>query len=187
MVAADRYAELLADEIVASVQADPPPGLLARVVIRWFEGPGYLTIHALGTDEEAAVAAEDAWHPLEWPNRDREIGRVDAIVAQPDLAAAAAGLADELDGGSWPWDEQPEPLIAAAAGIAERLRDAGVTVADHFAVGVCHFEGWGSEESVPRINPDHVVDVLRQRGVQPGARARRRRLFSRSRAPRRAP
>ncbi|MFP5363501.1 MAG: hypothetical protein ACLGI5_12320 [Thermoleophilia bacterium] len=184
--AAEGYAELLADGIVASVEADPPPGLPARIVIRWFEGPGYLTVHALGADEEPAVAAEDAWHPLEWPNREREIGRVDAIVAQPDLAAAAASLGDELDGGSWPWDEQPEPLIAAAARIPGLLRDAGVAVAGHFAVGVCHFEGWGCEESVPRINPDHVVDALRQRGIEPGAR-RRRRLFSRSRALRRAP
>lgn len=185
MVPADRYAELLGQAIAASVETDPPPGLLARVVIRWFEGPRYLTIHALGTDEEPAVAADDAWHPLEWPNTDREIDRVDAVFAQPGLAAAAEALADELDGGAWPWDEQPEPLVAAAARIPALLHDAGVTVADHFAVGVCHFEGWGNEESVPRINPDHVVDVLRQRGVEPGARRSRRRLFSRPRAPRR--
>lgn len=167
MVAADRYAELLADGIAASVRADPPPGRLARVVIRWFEGPDYLTVHALGTDEESAVADDDAWYPLEWPNESREIGRVDAIFAQPDLAAAAEALADELDDGAWPWDRQPEPLLAAATRLPAILRDAGMSVAEHFAVGVCHFEGWGNEESVPRINSAHVVDVLRQRGLEP--------------------
>ena len=167
MRAADRYAELLAHGIVASVQAEPPPGRLARIVIRWFEGPDYLTIHALGTDEEPGIATDDAWAPLEWPNEAREIERVDAILAQPDLAAAAKSLADDLDDGSWSWEEQPEPLLAAAARIPALLRDAGVTVADHFAVGVCHFEGWGNEQSVPRVNAANVVDLLRRRGIEP--------------------
>jgi len=42
------YAEVLAAAIVASLRVDPPPGSPARVVIRWFEGPDYLTVHALG-------------------------------------------------------------------------------------------------------------------------------------------
>ncbi|CAA9524611.1 MAG: hypothetical protein AVDCRST_MAG67-3520 [uncultured Solirubrobacteraceae bacterium] len=93
MAAADTYVELLAQGIVASIHGDPPPGLPARVVIRWFDGPAYLTIHVLGTDEEPGVAADDAWSPLEWPNATREIERAGVVLAQPGLAAAVDALA----------------------------------------------------------------------------------------------
>jgi len=169
MSASSRYAEELALAIVASMRADPPPGLPARVVIRWFEGPDYLTIHVLGTDEEGAVALDDAWYPLEWPNEPREIQRVDAMFEDPNLAAAASDLAAALEDESWPWgDAQPEPLVEAAAKIRELIQEGGIAVAEHFAVGVCHFEGWGNDDSVPRANPRDVVDLLRERGHDPG-------------------
>ncbi|MEO6350862.1 MAG: hypothetical protein ABIP53_09435, partial [Candidatus Limnocylindrales bacterium] len=116
MTASLRYAEELAWAIVASMRRDPPPGLPARVVIRWFEGPDYLTVHVLGTAEEGKVALDDAWYPLEWPNEPREIRRADAIVDEPNVAAAALDLKDELEDESWPWGgAQPEPLVNAAA------------------------------------------------------------------------
>lgn len=153
--------------MVASLRADPPPGMPARVVIRWFEGPDYLTIHALGTEEERDVPADDAWYPLEWPNEPREIERVDAIFENEAVAAAAASLAAELEEDWFGSETQPEPLVAAAAMVREQLQDAGVALPDHFAVGVCHFEGWGAEDSVPRANPEAVVELLRQRGLEP--------------------
>lgn len=173
MPAAAAYAESLAAAIVASLRADPPPGSPARVVIRWFEGPGYLTVHALGTDEEADVPAADAWLALEWANAAREITRVDAIFADPTLSSAAAALAAELEDGSWSWDAQPEPLVQAAARVRQLLADLDVEIPDHFAVGVSHFEGWGSEDSVPRANPETVLAHLRKRGIEPGGRRRR--------------
>ena len=139
------------------------------MVIRWFEGPGYLTVHALGTAEEADVSAADAWLPLEWPNNRREITRVDTIFEDQTLSAAAAALAAELDDASWPWETQPpEPLVQAAARVRQLLADAGVDVAAHFAVGVCHFEGWGLEESVPRANLKPTLELLREQGIEPG-------------------
>ena len=168
MSAAPRYAESLATAIVRSLLAQPPPGMPTRVVIRWFEGPSYLTIHALGTDEEGSVSPDDAWYPLEWPNEPREIDRVDAILQDEDVAAAAAALESELGDDGWAWGEaQPQPLVAAAALVCERLRSEGVPLPDHFAVGVCHFEGWGAANSVPRANPQAVVELLRQRGLEP--------------------
>jgi hypothetical protein len=43
----------------------------------------------------------------------------------------------------------------------------GCPLPDHFAVGVCHFEGWGAAESVPRANPTAVAALLRQRELEP--------------------
>jgi pyruvate/2-oxoglutarate dehydrogenase complex dihydrolipoamide acyltransferase (E2) component len=163
-----RYSEALAEAIVSSLRADPPPGLPARVVIRWFDGPGYLTIHALGTEEEAELPGEDAWNPLEWPNSSREIGRADGILEEQSVAAAAAALAADLEEGAWPWTSQPEPLILAASKVRDRLQETGIDVPDHFAVGVTHFEGWGAEDSVPRSNPEAVLRVLSARGLEPG-------------------
>jgi hypothetical protein len=162
------YAEALARGIVASLRAAPPAGVPVRVVIRWFEGPDYLTIHALGTDEENDVPADDAWYPLEWPNEPREIERVDSILEEPQLAAAAVALKGELDDEQWEWeDAQPEALVKAAARVRDLVEEAGVGVAAHFTVGVCHFEGWGNANSVPRANPHAVVELLRERGLDP--------------------
>jgi hypothetical protein len=88
-----RYAAALAAAVVASLRTNPPPGVPVRVVIRWFEGPDYLTIHALGSDEEAEVPADDAWYPLEWPNEPREIERATAILEDDAVATTAAALA----------------------------------------------------------------------------------------------
>lgn len=68
---------------------------------------------------------------------------------------------------SWPWDAQPEPLIAAAAAVRSRVADAGLPVTEHFAVAVTHFEGWGAEVSVPAANPDGVVRRLSELGLDP--------------------
>ena len=112
--AEQEYAHALAAAIVASLQRDPVEGKLARLVIRWFEGPDYLTIHALGTDDEPNVSNEDAWYPLEWPNEEREITRVDGVMQDESLARSVERLTAELGDGGWEWDAQPEPLIAAA-------------------------------------------------------------------------
>jgi hypothetical protein len=162
-----RYSEALAEAIVASLRSNPPSGLPARLVIRWFDAPGYLTVHVLGTEEEAELRAEDAWYPLEWPNSSREIGRADGILEDKSVAAAAAALAAELEDGAWPWTSQPEPLVLAAIKVRERLQEAGVALPDHFAVGVTHFEGWGAEDSVPRSNAEDVLRLLSARGLEP--------------------
>ena len=61
----DRYAEALAAAIAADLKENPPPGSLVRVVIRWFDGPLYLTIHALGTEQEDDVEPDAAWAHFE--------------------------------------------------------------------------------------------------------------------------
>lgn len=85
--AEEQYATELASAIVASLRERPVSGPLVRVSIRWFEGPDYLTIHALGADDEQEVDADDAWYPLEWPNVDAEIGRADLVLGAPRSAA----------------------------------------------------------------------------------------------------
>jgi hypothetical protein len=166
--AEQRYADALAEAIAASLQRDRVPGDLARVVIRWFEGPDYLTIHGLGTFEEGGVANEDAWYPLEWPNEERETDRVDGVMADEALAGPVEELASELGEDGWPWDEQPRALIAAAQKLRELLDSRGIPTAPHFAVGISHFEGWGCADSVPRANPEAVLDLLAERDLLPG-------------------
>jgi hypothetical protein len=165
--AEQEYAHALAAAIVASLQRDPVEGKLARLVIRWFEGPDYLTIHALGTDEEPNVSNEDAWYPLEWPNAAREITRVDGVMQDESLARSVERLAAELDDGGWDWDAQPGPLIAAAQEIHALVEANGIPVAPHFASGVSHFEGWGPHESVARANPEPVLARLAQGDLLP--------------------
>jgi hypothetical protein len=165
--AEQRYADALADAIAESLRRDRVPGDLSRLIIRWFEGPGYLTIHALATSEEGDVANEDAWYPLEWPNEEREIDRVDGVMEDEALASAVEELAAELDEDGWSWDEQPAALIGAAQKLRDLLESGGIPTAPHFAVGISHFEGWGSADSVPRANPQAVLDLLAERGLLP--------------------
>ena len=168
MTAAEQeYADALARAIVQSVKVDSPPGDLVRIIIRWFEGPDYLTVHALGSDEEGEVAPGDAWYPLEWRNEDREINRIDTVMEDARLARAVESLATELGEDGWSWDEQPAALIAAGSEIRRLVEEARLPVAAHFAIGVCHFEGWGATESVPRANPQAVVAALHGRGLAP--------------------
>jgi hypothetical protein len=166
--AEEKYADALASAVAVSLQRDPVAGGLARLVIRWFEGPDYLTIHALGTEEERAVPSDEAWYPLEWPNADREIDRVDVIMQDESVVDAVEKLSAELEGGSWPWDEQPAPLVAAAQRLRRLVESSGVPTAPHFAIGTSHFEGWGPGDSVPRVNPRPVLDLLAERGLDPG-------------------
>jgi len=165
--AEDMYADALAGSITASLERDPVQGELARVVIRWFEGPGYLTIHALGTEDECDVPADDAWYPLEWPNEEHEIDRVDAVMRDEALTGVIEVLATEMRDEGWSWDEQPQPLIAAALKLRQAVEAAGLPTASHFAVGVSHFEGWGAEDSVPRVNPSATLTLLGERGLLP--------------------
>jgi hypothetical protein len=165
--AEQEYAQALAAAIVASLQRDPVEGKLARLVIRWFEGPDYLTIHALGTDEEPDVSNEDAWYPLEWPNEAREIARVDGVMQDEAFAHSVDRLTAELGDSGWNWDAQPEPLIAAAQEIRELVEANDLPVAPHFAAGVSHFEGWGPEESVAKANPPPIVARLAQGDLLP--------------------
>ncbi len=165
----DQYPTALAQAIADDLLQHPVSGDLARVVIRWFDGPLYLTIHALGTDDETGVSPEDAWYPLVWPNLDAEIARADRILAQPPVAATGASVEATLDEGSWDWelDAPPGDLVAAASQVPDALRRAGVPLAEHLAVGVTHFEGWGAEASVPLANEPSVVQALEQRGLLP--------------------
>jgi len=138
--AEQQYADALAAAIVASLQRDSPCGELSRLVIRWFDRPDYLTVHALGTEQERDVRAGDAWYPLEWPNKDREIDRVAAVMQDDALRRAVKQLAGEIGEDGWPWDEQPEPLVAAARMVRELVVLAGIPSASYFAVGVSHFD-----------------------------------------------
>ena len=169
MTAAEQeYADALASAIATSLRRDPVAGHLSRLVIRWFEGPDYLTIHALGTGEERDLPSGDAWYPLEWSNQDREIDRVDAVMQDEALAAAVERLTAELGEDGWSWDEQPAPLIAAARRFRELVQAGGIAAAPHFAVGVSHFEGWGPAESVPRGKPRAGGRATRRAGLAPG-------------------
>ena len=166
------YAEALAAAIVSDLADNPPPGALARVVIRWFDSPLYLTIHALGTEEDD-VDPEDAWAPLEWENCDDEIERADRIVERPDVAAAGEALAATLEDEAFPCDPGsdlgvvPGPLVAAAQGVRAGCERAALPLAPHFAVGVAHFEGFGAEAGVRAANPPETWDLLVARGIEP--------------------
>ena len=166
----DRYAEALAAAICADLVENPPAGALSRVVIRWFEGPLYLMIHALGTDGEEDLEDYDAWSPLEWGNADEEIDRADRIVSRPAVTAAGAALAAPLEEGTWPWEPStpPSPLVAAAQLLRGLCEQSELTLAPHFAVGVAHFEGWGAGASVLAANPKEVWDLLVEHGLDPG-------------------
>jgi hypothetical protein len=152
---------------------NPVPGRLARVVVRWFQNadPLYLTIHALGTDEESGLEDGDAWYPLEWPNVDREIERWDRIVADPAVQAAGHAVADEyaelddMDAGEW---RASPALIEVARRAPEALRAAGVEAADHMLVLAAHFEGGGALRVLQEIRPsERVVAALRRRDELP--------------------
>jgi hypothetical protein len=167
----DRYAEALAAAITADLEAHPRPGGLARVVIRWFEGPLYLTIHALGADEERALDPDDAWLPLEWANVEAELDRADRIVDRPEVQAAGSALEATLEEGSWAWEPgtAPGPLVAAARLVRAACDRATPTPAPHFAVGVSHFEAFGIEASVRAANPPETWRRLEERGIDPVA------------------
>jgi hypothetical protein len=164
----DRYAEALAAAIAADLKENPPPGSLVRVVIRWFDGPLYLTIHALGTEQEDDVEPDAAWEPLEWENSDEEINRADRIVDLPEVKAAGEALATSLEDESWPWEPGSAPAELVEA--ARRLRAAcerSLPLAPHFAVGVAHFEAFGVEASVRQANPAETWDLLAERDLTP--------------------
>ena len=165
--AAEKYADALAAAIAESLQRDPVAGDLVRLIIRWFEGPDYLTIHALGTEEERDVSSEDAWYPLEWPNVERELDRVEAVMQDESLTGAIEELVAEQGDDGWSWEEQPPPLIVAAQKLHDLVESRGIPTAPHFAVGVSHFEGWGPEHSVPRANPQPVLARLADRDLLP--------------------
>jgi len=165
--AEEKYADALAGSIAASLERDPVRGDLSRIVIRWFEGPDYLTIHALGTEDECDVPNEDAWYPLEWPNEEHEIDRVEGVMRDEALTVAVEALAAELGDEGWSWDEQPQPLIAAAQRVRQAIEARPLATASYFAVGVSHFEGWGPEDSVPRSNPSATLTLLGERDLLP--------------------
>ena len=165
--AEEKYADALASSITSSLERDPVRGDLSRLIIRWFEGPDYLTIHALGTEDERDVPNDDAWYPLEWPNVEHEIDRVDAVMQDETLTGAIEVLAAEVGEDGWSWDEQPQPLIATAQKVRELVESTGIPTASHFAVGVSHFEGWGAEDSVPRANPQATLAQLEEQDLLP--------------------
>ena len=161
------YAEALASAIVDSLERLPVSGVLTRVVIRWFDSPDYLTIHALGSDEASEMSDGDAWYPLEWPNEEREIGRVDGVMQDARLASAVRDLVAEVGDDGWDWESQPEPLVTAAKELRRAIEARAIPTESHFAVGVSHFEGPGPAESVPLANPREVVALLAERNELP--------------------
>lgn len=171
--AEEAYIGALLDALVRDLVEHPVPGRLARVVIRWFEktDPLYLTVHALGTDEEDAIEEGDAWYPLEWPNVDREEARADRVVndsgvqaAGPALAAEYAQLDDMQDG---EWRASPA-LIEVARRAPHALAAAGIESADHMLVLAAHFEGGGAAHVMDEVAPPAtVVAALRERDELP--------------------
>ncbi len=103
-----RYVEALLGALVQDLREHPVRGQLARVVVRWFEArdPLYLTIHALGTDQEPAAQGRlrrwigsrrgrrDAWLALEWDNVDEEMERTGRVLSDPAVRAAGAPVAE---------------------------------------------------------------------------------------------
>jgi hypothetical protein len=171
--AEEAYVSALVSALCRDLVEHPVPGRLARVVVRWVENadPLYLTIHALGTAEESDVEGGNAWHPLEWPNLDREEARADRIANDPAFQAAgpalAADYADLHDMEDGEWRASPA-LIEAARRAPEALRSAGVESADHMLVLAAHFEGGGARHVLEAVGPpEEVMRALRERDELP--------------------
>ena len=169
----ESYVSALLDALSRDLVEHPVPGRLARVVVRWHQNaePLYLTIHALGTDEESDVEPGNAWYPLEWPNVDREMPRAERILDDPALQAPGAALADQYadiadwDGGEW---RASPALIEVARRGREAVTSAGVESADHLLVLAANFEGGGASHVLEEIDPPRtVVAVLAERDELP--------------------
>ncbi len=170
----DAYVDALLRALIRDLQEHPVPGALARVVIRWFEAndPLYLTIHALGAEQESGVLAGDEWYPLEWENVDEEMERVDRVLADSAVQATAPAVAklyddrDELVDGEW---QAPPTLVEVARRAREAFIAAGIDVTDHMLLLVAHFEGEGALPVLRQINPPKsVIEALEQRDALPG-------------------
>jgi hypothetical protein len=181
-----RYVDALLGALVRDLRDHPVPGRLARVVVRWFEAsdPLYLTIHALGTDQESAVAGGrrrwggrlrrrpgDAWLPLEWDNVDEEMERTDRVLSDPAVQAAGRAVAElhgerpDLADGEF---RAPPALVELARRARDAFRAADIEVAEHMLLLPSHFEGEGARQVMQQIEPpEAVLAALRARGAVP--------------------
>jgi hypothetical protein len=169
----EAFVSALVGALVRDLGEHPVPGGVARIVIRWFEAddPLYLTVHVLGSDERDGVAAGDAWHPLEWDARDRELERTDRVVEDPAVQAAGAPLEEEY---ADPDDEVDDAyhaspaLIEVARRLPGALREASIPVTDDVLALTSQFEGVGTLNALGRVDPPAaVVAALRERGELP--------------------
>ncbi|MEV4420673.1 hypothetical protein AB0L40_11965 [Patulibacter sp. NPDC049589] len=170
-----RYADAAGEIIAREFQEHPVAGALDRVVVRWFwDGPPtYVTVHGLGLDDPAPDPF-DAWSPLEWPNIAREDGRAERIWVAPEFVAASEGLAERFGRDEFgevtvleatEGEDHVPALIEGLRGLAGRLDALGVRRTPDLAVAVCHFEGWGWEDTLPQLNDPAVLSSLSARGL----------------------
>jgi hypothetical protein len=168
------YAAAFARAIAADVSAHPPVGALARIVVRWFEtdDPLYFTVHALGSEERAAVAAGEAWYPLEWQDVDREMERTGRLSGDAEVLRAGAALRPQYEEAADDADEDGEPgpsaaTVEAVRRLPDALRAAGVELDQHFAVSAAHFEGWGALAVLRRVATPELLAALAARDELP--------------------
>ena len=180
-----RYVDALLAALTRDLQEHPVPGQLARVVVRWFEPAEllYLTIHALGTEQESAVqggrrwggrrkrGGGDAWLPLEWDNLDEEMQRTDRVLGDPAVQAAGPAVAKLYEDLPQLADDEfqaPPALVELARRAREAFAAAGIELAEHMLLLPSHFEGEGALQAMEQIEPpETVVAELRARGALP--------------------
>lgn len=169
--AENAFATAFVDALARDLVRYPAQGQLARIVVRWFrhDQPLYLTVHALGTDDDDAGWP---WHPLEWSNFDSEADdRMDRILVDAPLTEPAAALAEHyaelpvlIDG-----EYRASPaMIELARNSPSALTAAGIDLAPHFLALPVHFEGGGGLRAMELIAPpEHVVLALTSRDELP--------------------
>lgn len=181
-----RYVDALLAALVRDLEEHPVPGQLARVVVRWFEAaePLYLTIHALGTEQESAVRGSrrrwggrrrrgegEAWLPLEWENLAEEMQRTDRVLSDPAVQAAGPAVAKLYEDLPQLVDDEyqaPPALTELARRAREAFAAAGIELAEHMLLLPSHFEGEGALQAFEQIEPPQaVVAALRARGALP--------------------
>ena len=174
-----QFADSFARAVAEDIRAHPAGGPLVRVVVRWDEEtePMHFTVHALGADEADEVAAEDAWYPLEWPNIDHEMERVDRLADDPILQRAAdelkvqyedRGEHEDEDAAAGEWGSGASPaVVEAVRALPEALREAGVPLDEEFVATASHFEGWGALKVLEETADPDVLSALEERDELP--------------------
>lgn len=168
------FATKLAEAIAGDLHDHPAEGALVRIVVRW-EDEGHpleLTVHALGADEREEIEAEWAWNPMEWPDVDRELERVDRVLGFPGLQQAGEALKaqhdaepDEADEPRSPLDgdeplSTPVAVVEAVRELTDALLAVDVSLADDFAATAAHYEGWGALKVLEEVAEDDVLATL---------------------------
>ena len=143
----EAFATALARAFVSDIEAHPPRGALARVVVRWFtwDDPLYFTLHAFGEHDEAAAGNE--WYPLTWSNVDAELQRADRVREDPEVQrtgeALQAAYEDDEDLAEEPVGSPSPPVLDVVRRLPTALE--ALPRMPHFAAAAAHFEGYGPE------------------------------------------